>query len=136
MRADNETQPANTTTTQDVNAPPGYESHFCFDRWPTAERDSIDQGVSYLRGLGSQPHLGAGPGTCSRVSCSYNAAIYWCNDHTNEYSLASYSQIADAANFIAYTCEYDPNLNGRWYTSGQLFFKDHWNMYITGGDRC
>ncbi|KAK3349568.1 hypothetical protein B0T25DRAFT_519759 [Lasiosphaeria hispida] len=135
MRASNTTQATNTTT-QTTDQPADYESHFCFDRWPTAERDVIDEGMQYLRGLGGNPRLGAGPGTCSRVSCSYNAAIYWCNDNTAEYTLDNFGRIADAAHFIAYNCEYDFNGKGRFYTSGQVFFKKHWNVYITGGERC
>ena len=40
----------------------------------------ITQGISYLRGVGGQPVQGPGPGSCGRVSCAYNGAIWWCND--------------------------------------------------------
>lgn len=54
----------------------------------TAEKRRIQEGVRYLnslRGTG-RPWLGPGPGRCSRVSCSYNAAIIWCNDVSKMYS--------------------------------------------------
>ena len=41
---------------------------------------SILDGIKYLRGVPGQPKTGPGPGNCGRVSCSYNSAIYWCND--------------------------------------------------------
>lgn len=54
--------------------------YFCNGRWPTTARARIVEGIAYLRRVGGKPRLRAGPGRCSRVSCSWNAAIYWCND--------------------------------------------------------
>ncbi len=54
--------------------------YFCGDRWPPCSTDKIVEGIRYLRGVGGQPINGPGPGKCSRVSCSYNSAIWWCND--------------------------------------------------------
>lgn len=54
--------------------------YFCYARWPTTARARIVEGISYLRRVRGKPSLRAGPGRCSRVSCSWNAAIYWCND--------------------------------------------------------
>ena len=45
-----------------------------------ARKDAIDQGITYLRGVTGKPGNGPGPNNCGRVSCSYNAAIWWCND--------------------------------------------------------
>ena len=56
------------------------ESYQCFGRWKPAPRDVIKQGIDYLRGVNGQPSLGPGLGNCTRVSCSYDAAIWWCND--------------------------------------------------------
>jgi hypothetical protein len=41
---------------------------------------AINDGADYLRNLPGQPTNGPGPGNCGRVSCSYNSAIWWCND--------------------------------------------------------
>lgn len=48
--------------------------------WPSAERRRIHEGIAYLRTLTAAPRMPPGPGACFRVSCSYGAAIYWCND--------------------------------------------------------
>lgn len=48
--------------------------------WPLANKGRIQEGISYLNGLVGSPTNGPGPGACGRVSCSYNAAIWWCND--------------------------------------------------------
>lgn len=48
--------------------------------FPSADKGRVLQGISNLRGLGAAPRNGPGPGNCGRVSCSYKAAIWWCND--------------------------------------------------------
>lgn len=45
-----------------------------------AQCSSIGGGISYLKGLSGGATNGPGPGNCGRVSCSYNSAIWWCND--------------------------------------------------------
>lgn len=45
-----------------------------------ASVDRLNSGIKYLRKLKGQPRNGGGPGACGRVSCSYNTAIWWCND--------------------------------------------------------
>lgn len=40
----------------------------------------VKQGIEYLGTVAGTPTEGPGPGACGRVSCSYGAAIYWCND--------------------------------------------------------
>lgn len=48
--------------------------------WPKCWDVGIIQGIQYLRGLKGRPSNGPGPGNCGRVSCSYDNAIWWCND--------------------------------------------------------
>lgn len=55
-------------------------SHKCFDPWGPADRDEIRKGIDYLYKVNGRPKNGPGPGNCGRVSCSNNAAIWWCND--------------------------------------------------------
>lgn len=45
-----------------------------------ASLKAIQAGLVYLNGVPGKPSNGPGPGNCGRVSCSYNSAIYWCND--------------------------------------------------------
>jgi len=44
------------------------------------ETKRVREGVQYLRRVEGKPQRGPGPKSCGRVSCSWNAAIYWCND--------------------------------------------------------
>lgn len=57
--------------------------HDCFGAWPSASLPRIQEGISYLRGLPGQPSEPPGPMACGRVSCSWDAAIWWCNDVGN-----------------------------------------------------
>lgn len=59
--------------------------------WPLADKGRIQEGISYLRGVPAAPRNGPGPGNCGRVSCSYNAAIWWCNDVRTGCFLARHS---------------------------------------------
>jgi hypothetical protein len=52
----------------------------CGGRWHYCPKTSVDTGISYLSGIRGQPSNMPGPGNCGRVSCGYEAAIYWCND--------------------------------------------------------
>ncbi|KAH8898684.1 hypothetical protein GQ53DRAFT_777319 [Thozetella sp. PMI_491] len=87
--------------------------------WKAADAKRILEGISYLRGVGGQPTNGPGPGNCGRVSCSYNSAIWWCNDNTDTFSLPSYSTIADCAQWVV----------------GQNFNGYNWNCVVRD-DRC
>lgn len=55
------------------------EVKFC-NNFGAADVGAILEGVSYLRRLGGSANMKAGPRVCSRVSCSYDSAIYLCND--------------------------------------------------------
>lgn len=67
--------------------PSATTSRKCFppDDGPCCLRDLLTKavardGIAYLKSVTGTPVNGPGPGTCNRVSCSYNSAIYWCND--------------------------------------------------------
>ncbi|KAM5343431.1 hypothetical protein ACJ41O_011968 [Fusarium nematophilum] len=53
----------------------------CFvNGYTWADSVAIKDGIIYLRKLKGRPINGAGLNASGRVSCSYNYAIYWCND--------------------------------------------------------
>lgn len=72
----------NSTSLAAPVASRGYsiESIHCDWGGDYATGQTILEGIKYLRGVPGQPKGGPGPGNCARVSCSYNSAIYWCND--------------------------------------------------------
>lgn len=45
-----------------------------------ARKDATQDGIKHLNSVPGAPANGPGPGNCGRVSCSYDSAIYWCND--------------------------------------------------------
>ena len=61
------------------------KDHVCFPKkWTACRVDTIDDGIYYLEKKAQGiPGEGPGPASCGRVSCSYNAAIWWCNDVSN-----------------------------------------------------
>ncbi|KAL4885944.1 hypothetical protein BJY04DRAFT_179578 [Aspergillus karnatakaensis] len=95
--------------------------------WDRAGREAINNGIDYLRGVPGQPVAGPGPGACARVSCSYNSAIWWCNDDPAGKTLASFGSIADGARHISLNCN-TGGFNG--VLSGQVFHHTGWNVIV------
>ncbi|KAI1327962.1 hypothetical protein F5Y16DRAFT_398833 [Xylariaceae sp. FL0255] len=93
----------------------------------------INQGIAYLEGVTSQCGMGAGPGNCGRISCSYNAAIYWCNDndHYVEYECSYFAQYAAV---VTDACVYTRGGKTEW-TWGQAFDTENFNVMV-GYDSC
>ncbi|KAK4663493.1 hypothetical protein QC763_608825 [Podospora pseudopauciseta] len=85
-------------------------------------------GIDYLRGLegGTKPKNGPGPGNCGRVSCSHNAAIWWCNDN-NAAKEITWGKIADGAQVIVDNCRSGSSLKD---VKGQAFYKSKWNVIV------
>jgi hypothetical protein len=48
--------------------------------YDTSSNVITGQGIPYLDQVTNPCNVGPGPGNCVRVSCSYSAAIYLCND--------------------------------------------------------
>ncbi|PHH71012.1 hypothetical protein CDD82_6780 [Ophiocordyceps australis] len=53
---------------------------FCRRRWKDCHWWAIKKGIKRLKRVRGYPVNGPGPGKCGRVSCSYDSAIWWCND--------------------------------------------------------
>ncbi|CEJ87469.1 hypothetical protein VHEMI04425 [[Torrubiella] hemipterigena] len=110
-------------------------SHTICGNFPGTTVDHLGQGISYLRGVGGRPSMG-GRGTCGRVSCSYNTAIWWCNDDAGVKTLASFGSIADGAQWVWNKCagRLDKGL-AQGQVSGQAFHPTNWNV-IVRKDKC
>ncbi|KAG8409375.1 hypothetical protein J3459_017553 [Metarhizium acridum] len=92
--------------------------------WQPAEYGAIGSGISYLKTLRGSPRYGPGPGACGRVSCSYDSAIWWCNDNRKPFSVHSWLDIADGAGEIFRKCKECDRL------LGQAFAEQHWNVIV------
>lgn len=58
----------------------GGGAYFCGGIWQYHSLSHYWNGIDYLRNIRGKVHLRAGPAGCDRVSCSYGAAVYMCND--------------------------------------------------------
>lgn len=83
------TESETETAQEEVNSPnPSHLSrrtdfsgaHYQCDNWPKGKTVFLQEGINYLRKVNGRPTSGPGPGKCARVSCSWNSAIWWCND--------------------------------------------------------
>ncbi|CAG8953013.1 hypothetical protein HYFRA_00003205 [Hymenoscyphus fraxineus] len=117
--------------TRDISGPP-----LCLDRWGFANVARILQGVAYLR------YHGGGCGVkalkCARISCSYDAAIYLCND--NEFGIApSCNELSDYPQKIIDRCGWmssgDTFHNPTLQVGGQQFSDVKFNIYL-GHNNC
>ncbi|KAG6149182.1 hypothetical protein E4U35_007634 [Claviceps purpurea] len=97
-------------------------------RWKKAHRWYILDGIMYLEGLSAKPTIGPGPGNCSRVSCSYEAAIWWCNDNSEKLELNSFNEIVDGAEAIMDECLSYGLIMDR--MGGQAFMPGNWNVIV------
>ncbi|PYI14289.1 hypothetical protein BO86DRAFT_99954 [Aspergillus japonicus CBS 114.51] len=98
------------------------------DHSETATYTWITKGIQYLLALDGVCKVGAGPGTCARISCSYDSGIYLCNDNAWEIE-PKCSYLATYAEDIMTQC-YDGM-----YINGQEFDTDNYNV-IVAGDLC
>ncbi|KAI0004703.1 hypothetical protein F4779DRAFT_621350 [Xylariaceae sp. FL0662B] len=105
----------------------------------TAEQSPIRAGIAYLASLNdtvrcsNQPPPSPGQGACGRISCSWNGAIWWCNDnnHTVEFACNLFAKYAED---IVENCS---SYSGKTlYTQGQEFDDDFGINTIAALDEC
>ncbi|KAL4962766.1 uncharacterized protein BDV14DRAFT_99136 [Aspergillus stella-maris] len=109
-----------------------YGAKYVCRKWSNARYKPISNGIKYLRGVSGRPVAGPGPGNCARVSCSYDSAIWWCNDAKESKTLNSFGSIADGAQYVLNNCVL-PSTGGTYPpVNGQVFHKTHWNVIVRG----
>ncbi|RAL15910.1 uncharacterized protein BO97DRAFT_421158 [Aspergillus homomorphus CBS 101889] len=98
------------------------------DHSDTAIHPWIIKGIQYLLALDGVCKVGAGPCTCARISCSYDSAIYLCND--NAWAIQPEgSYLATYAEHIMIQC-----FDGQ-YINEKEFDSDNYNV-VVAGDLC
>ncbi|EAQ92887.1 hypothetical protein CHGG_01122 [Chaetomium globosum CBS 148.51] len=103
-----------------------------FQQVPTArsiqelETSLVEKRATTVKTLTAAPRMPPGPGACFRVSCSYGAAIYWCNDNKTWKNLDNWDMIANSAGFIIISCAPEAS-----YVSGQNFESGNWNTIVS-----
>ncbi|ROW06841.1 hypothetical protein VMCG_04210 [Cytospora schulzeri] len=95
--------------------------------------DYIAEGIKYLRKQNGSATLGhqEGGGWCYRYSCSYNSAIYGCNDNQFDVEVP-WSTIADYAESIKDKCNWQVRSGRRdvEMVQGQAFDSGDWNVIV------
>ncbi|KAI1494719.1 hypothetical protein F5X96DRAFT_616213 [Biscogniauxia mediterranea] len=104
-------------------------------RYSEANYETILSGIEYLRGLSGYCQLGptepGAPLKCSRVSCSYNSGIFFCNQNNYD-TIQPCHWFGDYAQNVLDECldpDTYPNIKGQDYDS------DGWSV-IVGGQSC
>ncbi|KAI1188780.1 hypothetical protein F5B17DRAFT_451362 [Nemania serpens] len=118
----------------DNNDGDGDDDMLCEMAWDSsfASVFHIRQGIDYLRKIHGDCTNGPGPGNCSRVSCSYQSGIWFCNDNPHPISVPC-SAFGDRAWDIVEKCY----AHGDFPTDcvhGQAFNATGWNVYVAGAD--
>ncbi|KAK0662079.1 hypothetical protein QBC41DRAFT_359714 [Cercophora samala] len=86
---------------------------------------AIKWGIHYLRGIPGKAKNGPGPKNCGRVSCSWDSAIYWCNEDSAGDKELYWGQIADLAQGVLDNCA------GVTKVKGQGTYKDDkWSVVV------
>ncbi|KAK4227636.1 hypothetical protein QBC38DRAFT_363874 [Podospora fimiseda] len=90
---------------------------------PALDRNAIYWGIEYLRGLSGQAQRGPGPRSCGRVSCSWNSAIWYCNNNSYTKYMPWY-HIANAAEVLWHNCQY---FLSNWWFAGWVIKGERWH---------
>ncbi|KAK4197250.1 hypothetical protein QBC40DRAFT_181512 [Triangularia verruculosa] len=117
---------ASLVSTAGLEDPAKYDCNVDYKKATTL---TIVWGINYLRGVPGTAKNGPGPNNCGRVSCSWNSAIYWCNDNDDDKEL-QWNDIADAASATKNKCKYNRGHD----VKGRGSMKENWNVLIRGDD--
>ncbi|KAF8864871.1 hypothetical protein BDZ45DRAFT_581397, partial [Acephala macrosclerotiorum] len=105
--------------------------------WTGAAVSTIEDGIYYLQHVNALCNVGKR--SCVRISCSYDAGIYLCNDQ-NWYDITpSCVYIASYAQDLINSCPSRLWNGKRWYDAvcGQEFDTDNYNVIVHYADeRC
>ncbi|KHN94953.1 uncharacterized protein MAM_07180 [Metarhizium album ARSEF 1941] len=102
--------------------------------WRPCKARRVQEGINHLRSQLGHPRNGPGPRSCGRVSCSWQASIWWCNDAPWATVINSWNDIADSAQLILWKCATGSGAADR-YVAGQVFTIRKWNV-IVRQDEC
>ncbi|KAG5965491.1 hypothetical protein E4U57_004074 [Claviceps arundinis] len=74
-----------------------------------------------------KPHIGPGPGMCSKVICKDYSAIWWCNDHPEPFELDSYADVISGTKAILDRCmgSFTP-----WLLQCKALMPGNWSVII------
>ncbi|CBF85232.1 predicted protein [Aspergillus nidulans FGSC A4] len=74
------------------------------------------------------------PGTCERVVCNSNAAVYWCNDNEDRHAEVKSKQVGDAAWKIIHDCGISAHT--LIYAAGVVVYPTKIRVVVIKDDEC
>ncbi|KAE9966144.1 hypothetical protein BLS_007202 [Venturia inaequalis] len=105
----------------------------CKEEMSGGQWDALHDGFVYLQKLAGKGGMRAGPRACGRISCSYDTAIFTCNDNAY-YIEVLWKEAGDGAECIYDKCHYwggdVERVHGHTFSN-----KDNWNLIARGLDR-
>ncbi|PVH69215.1 hypothetical protein DL98DRAFT_626085 [Cadophora sp. DSE1049] len=108
--------------------------------WDKARKHYIEDGINYLNHVKAWCHAPAN--SCVRVSCSWRAAIYLCNDNNHEIDTAcnyisTFAQdMVDKCTSYNWRRVFTSGGYTRWVTGGQEFDTDRFNVVVRDDKTC
>ncbi|XXH02105.1 hypothetical protein Hte_008471 [Hypoxylon texense] len=90
----------------------------------------IQDGINYLKGKTGRCYIEAGPKVCSRISCSYHSAIFWCNDNDAPLWIDCNLWSQYTQNIVDQCSVDNPSQD----VKGQQFDSDNWNIIVGYSD--
>ncbi|KAL1850724.1 hypothetical protein Daus18300_012802 [Diaporthe australafricana] len=131
----------NKSITDDIDVAPSGSSSVAFDKYNAtgylcevypgqANGTRVKYGIDYLRKVKGSPTKGPGPSACGRVSCSYEAAIWWCNNGPEDLTLDTYGRIADGAQDLVDSCSFYIKDSVYGDFNGIQFFEGNWTVIV------
>ncbi|PVH87621.1 hypothetical protein DL98DRAFT_581630 [Cadophora sp. DSE1049] len=92
-----------------------------------ADTEAISKGIKYLRRIGGT--CGVGVRTCARVSCSWDSAIFLCNDNSVHIHVSS-NLLADYTQDLVNACDkYVSRYRGHAF-GGRIFDNGGWQLVV------
>ncbi|KAL5338579.1 hypothetical protein BJX70DRAFT_194890 [Aspergillus crustosus] len=125
-----DTETVTDTTTTLTNRQNPTDRVRCNNLHPKGYDNPLGKGADHLRKIRGRPHLRAGPSVCAKVSCSWDTAIWWCNDNRHPFTLPSYRNIGDGATVIRNKCMDKADR----HISGEINHIDKWSVKVLGDD--
>ncbi|KAK8079396.1 hypothetical protein PG997_007214 [Apiospora hydei] len=123
------------TSTPLPNKDDGHEVQCGVGGSGTADVTYINDGINYLHGIPGNCGVSAGnPGTCARISCSYNSGIWLCSENGQQV-LWSCSALGDIAENDCFTCQGGSGGSGEWCRGREKWPANNFHVDV-GEDSC
>ncbi|KAF2425299.1 hypothetical protein EJ08DRAFT_663631 [Tothia fuscella] len=104
--------------------------HFCnVPGWGSTKHLAVNETLQYLSERPGQLVMGGGHGVCKQISCSWDTAVWACNNTPDSHTV-SWCEVVEMLRNLQVLCD-----AGEVRTNGQVFSTDNWHLILRDG-RC